>query len=204
MSISCALLVLLSTAWSRQAIAQETQPALVVEKLYYLVVTLHPLGVPDGPAKTAIWPLLSKRLIKAFETRSACDDDWLRQHPNANVPPYILKPPGFSEVGLFSGGDELGYISGAKVKSFVEQADGSYLVRVQIWSYFDGGLPELRTKKIYRWQVGVRVISENGRNVVDDIFFFKNVFNDKSVYVSRMIKSGCNGSHAVPDSNQAP
>ena len=139
--ISCALLVLLTTMWPRRAIAQETQPALVVENLYHSVITLHPLGVPYGPARTAIWPLLSKRLIKAFETRNACDDDWERQHPHANVPPYILKPPGFFEVGLFSGGDELGYINGAKVKSIVVQLDGSYLVRVQVWSYFDGGLP---------------------------------------------------------------
>jgi hypothetical protein len=79
-----------------------------VQKLYHEVVMGHPLGVPSGAARTAIWPLLSKRLIKAFETRNACDRDWDRQHQNSDVP---LKAPGFYEDGLFSGANEMGYIT---------------------------------------------------------------------------------------------
>jgi len=157
------------------------------------------MGVPEGPARTAIWPLLSKRLIKAFETRVACDRDWVRQHPDANVPPYILKPPGFYEVGLFSGGDEAGYINGAVAGTARAQTDGSYLVYVELWSYLDGGLLSLRTDKAYRWRVAARVISENGHFVVDDILFLKGELdNDKSVYVSKMITAGCRGTHAIP------
>lgn len=85
------------------------------------------------------------------------------------------------------------------------QKDGSYLVYVNLWSYFDGGLESLRTHTKYHWQVGVRVISEGGQFVVDDILGFKGVFDyDKSVWMSKMITAGCNGSHAIPDSGPTP
>lgn len=178
---------------------QKPQPADVVQKLYDEVIISHPLGVPTGAARTAIWPLLSKRLIKAFGTRNACDLDWSRQHPNANVPPYILKPPGFFEDGLFSGSDEAGYINGASVERATMEKDGSYLVYVNIWSYLDGGPESLRIQKKYRWQVGARVISEDGRFVVDDIRFFKNALdNGTSVWMSRMIRAGCPGLSCDP------
>lgn len=79
------------------------------------------------------------------------------------------------------------------------EKDGSYLVYVNIWSYLDGGPESLRIQKKYRWQVGARVISEDGRFVVDDIRFFKNALdNGTSVWMSRMIRAGCRGSHAIP------
>jgi hypothetical protein len=182
-------------AYSGQSAAQEPHPADVVQRLYDEVVRLHPLGVPYGASRTAIWPLLSKRLIKAFETRNACDQDWQRQHGNANPP---LKPPGFNEDGLFSGSNEMGYINGAVVRQAYLRADGSYLVYVNLWSYLDGGVPSLRTREVHRWRLAARVISEDGRFVVDDILGFKGVFDrDKSVYISKMITSGCRGSHAI-------
>ena len=191
--------------YSVQSAAQEPQPADVVQKLYHEVVTRHPLGVPSGAARKAIWPLLSKRLVRAFETRNACDRDWRRQHPNANVPPFMLKPPGFYEDGLFSGSNEMGYIDGAAVGRTVMQKDGSHLVYVNLWSYFDNGLESLRTQKKYRWQVGARVISEDGRFVVDDVLGFKGVFDyEKSVWMSKMITAGCNGPHAIADSARNP
>lgn len=179
--------------------ARQKQPSSVVEKLYSEIVKRHPLGVPSGADEDVIWPLLSKRLIKVFEIRNACDEDWERQHPNANVPPYILKPPGFYEDGLFSGQDERGYIDGAAVGTTKAQADGSYLVYVNVWSYYDLGEPSLRTTKIYRWTVAARVILENGDFVVDDILV-KGVFaRDKTVYMSKMLSTGCNGSRAIRD-----
>lgn len=187
--------LLLSAAYSGQSEAQEPQPADVVQKLYREVVVRHPLGVPDGAARTAIWPLLSKRLIQAFETRNACDQDWLRQHLNADPP---LKAPGFYEDGLFSGSMERGFINGAAVGSTKVQADGSYLVYVNLWSYLDLGDWSLRAGKIDRWRVAARVTSEDGRFVVDDILGFKGVFDyNKSVYMSKMITFGCRGPHST-------
>lgn len=184
-------------AYSGQSVAQKARPADVVQKLYREVVARHPLGVPEGAAKTAIWPLLSKRLIKAFDMRNACDRDWAQRHQNANPP---LKAPGFYEDGLFSGSVERGYINGAVVGSTKAQADGSYLVYVDVWSYFDDGVPSLRTGKRYRWQVAARVIAEDGRFVVDDILGFKGVFDhDKPVWMSKMLTIGCKGTHSTFD-----
>jgi hypothetical protein len=195
--LQCATLVLQLAAISGGGIAQEPQPAVVVQKLYDAVVTHHPLGVPYGASKTAIWPLLSTRLITAFETRNACDRDWDRRHRNANPP---LKAPVFYEDGLFSGSNERGEINGAVVDSTKVQQDGSYLVYVKVWSYFDGGDLPLRTGKKYRWHVAARVISEDGRFVVDDILGFKGVFDyDRAVYMSKMITIGCRGTHSTSD-----
>jgi hypothetical protein len=90
-SLFSALLVIEVAFCCGQSPAQHQQPAEVVQKLYREVVTRHPLGVPSGAARAAIWPLLSKRLIGVFEARNACDQDWQRQHQNSDVP---LKAPG--------------------------------------------------------------------------------------------------------------
>jgi hypothetical protein len=95
-----------------RSVAQEPQPSDVVQKLYREVVARHPIGVPHGAAKTAIWPLLSKRLTRAFETRNACDLDWDRRHRNADPP---VKAPELYEEGLFSGSYERGEVDGAVV-----------------------------------------------------------------------------------------
>jgi hypothetical protein len=111
-----------------------------------------------------------------------------------------MKAPGFYEDGLFSGSNERGDVNGASVGSTKVQADGSYLVYVKLWSYFDGGDLSLRTGKVYRWQVAAKVISEDGRFVVDDILGFKGVFDyDKSVYMSTMLTTGCKGTHSTSD-----
>ena len=180
---------------SRRSAAQEPSPAAVVQKLYREVVARHPMGVPYGAAKAAIWPLLSKRLIQAFETRNACDQDWNRHHRNDDPP---AKAPGFYEDGLFSGSNEQGYVNGAVVGSSKAQVDGSYLVYVKLWSYLGTEDWVKRTGKIYRWRVAARVTSENGRFVVDDILGFKGTFDyDKSVYMSKMLTTGCRGTHST-------
>jgi hypothetical protein len=180
-----------------RSVPQKLQPNDVVQKLYREVVARHPMGVPQGDAKTAIWPFLSRRLVNALETRNACDLDWNRRHRNADPP---IKAPGFYEDGLFSGSNERGYVNGAFVDSAKLQADGSYLVYVKLWSYFDGGDLSQRTGKIYRWRVAARVTSDDGLYVVDDILGFKGVFDyDKSVYMSKMLTTGCRGTHSTFD-----
>jgi hypothetical protein len=192
-----AAIALLFTVQPFKIAAQEPQPADVVQKLYNEVVAYHPMGVPRGAAKTAIRPLLSQRLIRAFDTRDACDLDWARRHRNADPP---LKAPGFYEDGLFSGSNEQGYINGAVASSTKVQKGGSYLVTVKLWSYLDMGVRSLRTGKIERWRVAARVTSEDGRFVVDDILGFKGVFDDsKPVYMSKMLSTGCKGTHSTLD-----
>lgn len=191
-----AVVILLQLAFHpNKDVAQEPQPTDVVQKLYREVVARHPMGVPQGAAKAAIWPLLSTRLINALETRNACDLDWDRRHRTLGPP---LKAPGLYEDGLFSGSNERGYIDGALVGSAKPQADGSYLVYVKLWSYFDSGDLSLRTAKKFKWSVAARVMSDDGRYVIDDILGFKGVFDyDKSVYMSKMLTIGCSGTHST-------
>jgi hypothetical protein len=183
----------------RKGAAQESEPADVVQKLYREITALHPMGVPHGAAKKAIWPLLSSRLIAAFNTRNACDKDWDRKHPYS--PEHPIKAPGFYEDGLFSGPNERGYINGAITGDTVRgEAHGAYLVDVNLWSYSDMGDRSLRNGKIDRWRIIARVTSEDGRFVVDDILGPKGVFDyDKSVYMSRMLATGCKGAHSTSD-----
>jgi hypothetical protein len=69
----------------------------------------------------------------------------------------------------------------------------------------DDGDLSLRPSKTSRWQVGVRVISEDGRFFADDILGFKGVFDyDKPIWMSKMLTAGCNGPHAIPDSARNP
>lgn len=187
--------VLFGVVLPLRSYSQKPMPADVVQKLYREVVARHPMGVPRGAAKAAMWPLLSERLVQVFETRNSCDQDWDRRHRNADPPE---KAPGFYEVGLFSGSTEQGYVNGATVGSAKQQADGSYLVNVKLWSYFDDGDISLRTGKIYRWRVADRVIFENERFVVDDVLGFKGVFDsDKSVFMSKMLATGCKGTRST-------
>src|SRR6185437_2916992 len=74
----------------------------LVQSLYDLVVTRHPIGIPDGDDKGVFMPYLSQKLLHKIDLFRACDADWLRRNPDPN-----LKPPfGVFESGIFSGGDE--------------------------------------------------------------------------------------------------
>jgi hypothetical protein len=177
--------------------APAPQPADVVDQLYRQIIAHHPLGVPYGAAKNAIWPLLSKSLVRVFETRNACDTDWHRQNPDADKPPQILKPPGFFEDGLFTGPDEAAFITGAVIVRTVPQKDRSFLVYVRV-AHPDYGFAPSFIHTVAHWEVGVRVVSEDGRFKVDDILF-PTGFGGRGTpeRMSKMITSGCRGAHWV-------
>ena len=176
------------------------RPADVVRQLYHQIIVNHPLGVPSGAAKNAIWPLLSKRLIRVFETRNACDTDWDRQNPDADRPhadrpPQILKPPGFYEDGLFTGPDEGAFITSAVIVRTVPQTDGSFLVYVRV-AHPDYGFAPSFIHTVAHWEVEVRVVPEDGRFKVDDILFPRGFGGHGTPErMSNMITSGCRGGH---------
>src|SRR5262249_24075907 len=51
-----------------------------VRAFYTDIVRYHPLGIPQGRAKKALWPLLSKRLVRGLASLQACDDDYYRSY----------------------------------------------------------------------------------------------------------------------------
>jgi hypothetical protein len=180
--------------------APSSQAVDVVRQLYHQVIVHHPLGVPYGTAKTAIWPLLSRRLVKVFETRNACDRDWSRQNPDADKPPNILKAPGFFEDGLFTGPDEEGFIIGAAIERAVKREDGSFLVHVRV-AHRDYGFAPSHIHTVSHWRVEVMLVPEDKRFRVDDILFPQGYGGGGTpVWMSKMITSGCNGVHWVGNS----
>ena len=52
----------------------------VVQQLYKQIVTRQPIGIPQGADRTAIWPFLSKGLIRRLELAQSCERDYRRQH----------------------------------------------------------------------------------------------------------------------------
>jgi hypothetical protein len=53
------------------------QSALDAVSVFYTYITRYqPVGIPQGRAKKALWPLLSKRLVHELDSLQACEDDY--------------------------------------------------------------------------------------------------------------------------------
>jgi hypothetical protein len=164
------------------------QPDSVVRKLYHEVVARHPLGIPEGADKAAIWPFLSKGLIGKLEKAQACEADYFRQHAGDTDKPGFV----WLESGLFSGEDELALPDEAVVEHVKPQNDGSFQVYVRL-GYRDAGAPN---PEKYHWLVATRVIRESGHFVVDDVIWFKDDSRQISWRLSQTFV-GCQGTHWV-------
>jgi hypothetical protein len=187
--------------------AAAPQPETVVRKLYRQIVARHPLGIPAGADKKAIWPFLSTRLVQGLDTGQACEDDYVHQHPgnesrpDPSLPPVIEKPEfGWLERGLFSGIDEEALPADAAVERTEAQKDGSLRVYVRL-TYKEtfktyGRSPDPQNK--FSWLVAAIVITERGRFVVDDILFFKGNSMEVRSHLLDTFKE-CNGPHWIGD-----
>jgi hypothetical protein len=171
--------------------AAEPHPDAVVRQLYRLVVALHPIGLPTGADKAAIWPLLNKRLVSQFDTAKACQDDWFSQNPGdshhhapQSAPPAVLKPEfAWLEEFLFSGTDEETAPAAVVVGGTKPQRDGSFRVNLQ-FVYADS--PS-------HWRGAIIVRSEDGRFVVDDVLVFKENSTKIESRLSHILTLGCDG-----------
>ena len=81
--------------------------SLEAVRLFYTDITKYPqLGIPSGPAKKALWPLMSKRLAQEIDGLSACDKDYYRRYGQI-LRAHTYKPATpWLEEGLFTGPDE--------------------------------------------------------------------------------------------------
>jgi hypothetical protein len=198
---------ILDEAASSRVSAAERQREAVVWKLYHEVVTHGSIGIPYGAERAAIWPLLSKRLIKILETGQACGSDWDRQNPGPDPstasrgePLPILKP-GFPwlEENLFSGWNEESAPSWAVVERSEAQKDRSYLVYVRL-AYQDHGPPDQpSTFPPMHLQAVATVISENRRLVIDDILLVFDGDESTEGKTHRLSDTfvGCDGPHWI-------
>ena len=165
-----------------QVISQDKSPvpsaqaAAMVDSLYKVVVARHPLGTPD---RKVYGPYLSKGLLHSFDVEDACFDRWRRANPDPN-----LKPPvGLFEFGVFSGGND-GEPQTFRIEKVEPEKDGSYRAHVK--------LTHIEESYKQTWYVVVVVILENGRPVVDDVIYLKQVDRDE-IRLSEVLKLGCKG-----------
>jgi hypothetical protein len=186
--VTVILLLIMLNVGAVQA-AQPAKPDDVVKQLYTQIVKRHPLGIPTGADKNAIWPFLSKRLIKILETGQACEDDYFRKNPDTTGEYSEYKPEfGWLEDGLFSGGNELAMPTKVVVERTEQQKDGTYSIYIQ-FAYKDYGDQEY----VFHWNGVVNVTYEEGRFVVDDILLlFKEDSTTREFRLSKVFQE-CDG-----------
>jgi hypothetical protein len=81
-------------------------PLSAVNAFYTYITQYKPLGIPSGPAMTALRPLLSKRLAGELDSFQACDDDYYRRYGEVLEENHYKPGTPWLEDGLFSGADE--------------------------------------------------------------------------------------------------
>src|SRR5258708_37271053 len=81
-------------------------PLEVVRVFYTYVTTYRPLGIPVGRAKNALWPLMSKRLVRELDTLQSCDEDYYRRYGDYLRANQYKPATPWLEDGLFSGPNE--------------------------------------------------------------------------------------------------
>jgi hypothetical protein len=174
--VTAALLILLAAAEPTP-----TAPVTsVVQKFYAIVIKDHPIGIPTGPTRDALWPFLSRRLAEQLDLLQACEDDYCRRNrrvlnpeprPGDPYPPATLKPTiGWLEYGLFSGGNERVLPAEISIRGVDAVGRDRFRVRVQ-FTYRDtfetyGRPPD--DSNTFRWPGVVVVVREEERYAIDD------------------------------------
>lgn len=172
------------------------QPAYAhsVGQLFDQVVALHPIGIPEGVTMTAIRPLLSRRLAEQLETAQNCETDYLRQSHEAKSG---AAKPAWMKTGLFSGDEYRALPASAWPVREGRQKDGSFLVSVNLFAQainLGNGLKGGAYSPTGNWQVHVRVISEGGRFVFDDVLLFDGPSTGGPSHLLSDSFAGCEGS----------
>ncbi|HEV2577235.1 MAG TPA: hypothetical protein VGU25_08490 [Acidobacteriaceae bacterium] len=169
-----------------------------VNDLYQQIVQRHPIGIPAGPDKTALWPFLSRRLIQKLETARACQEDYLHQHPDADAGPR----PAWLDTGIFVGSSKRAIPLSAFAVHKEPQRDGSFDVTVNLtYVKLPGFVPDEAN-----WEIVATVIPENNRFVVDDVRLFDGLGTEGPSHLLTQTLTGCNGTHWTGEhaANQAP
>jgi hypothetical protein len=145
------------------------QSAVDAVRVFYTYITrYHQLGIPNGRAKKALWPLLSKRLAQQLDSLGACNEDYYRRYGEilrANT--YKPATP-WLEEGLFTGPNDAATPRVFRILG--SSAIGENRVDVEL---------EFTTKQTYSPDLGlppsydhyegdVTAILENNRWVIDD------------------------------------
>jgi len=170
-----------------------------VTDLYEQVVARHPIGIPAGSDKTALWPFLSRRLIQHLETARACQDDYARQHPEGGAD----AKPAWIHSGIFVGDGKRSAPRFINTGGKELQKDGSYRVSMTAVERNDpgtddsivvgGGIRAYRVTPDGQWLIVATVVPENGRFFVDDVRIFDGPDSDSPSHLLSESFAGCDG-----------
>jgi hypothetical protein len=164
-------LLLISPAPGQSERSQEHRnsgrsPLEVVRVFYTYVTTYRPLGIPVGRAKHALWPLMSKRLVRELDTLQSCDEDYYRRNGDYLRANQYKPVTPWLEDGLFSGPNEAAIPS--KFSILGSNTVGENRVDVHLRFTHKQthccGYPA----QYEHYEGVVTVILENGRFVIDD------------------------------------
>jgi hypothetical protein len=141
-------------------------PIEVVRVFYTSLTTYRPLGIPKGRAKTALWPLISKRLVRELETLQSCEDDYFKRYGEYLRANQFKPRIGWLEDGLFSGPNEAA--SPSKFSILSSKTVGENRVDVHLrfthkQTYCCGYPPQYE-----HYEGVVTVVLEDDRYVIDD------------------------------------
>ena len=173
------------------------QPAFAhgVGQLYGEIVARHPIGIPAGSDMAGIRPFLSKRLAEQLKTAKTCEIDYFRQH---NQLTDSAPKPTWLKRGIFSGDGNRASPASAWPVREGPQKDGSFLVSVNLFAEtidLGNGLRGGAASPTGVWHVHVKVISEDGQYVVDDVRLFDGPSADGPSHLLSDSFAGCDSPH---------
>jgi hypothetical protein len=184
-----AALVLIATAQTTKQVTPSNRPEATVRSLYREVQRRAPSGLLGDGDMRIFTPYLSESLRHKIGLAEACGNDWNRQ----NRGQMVKAPFAWSEFGLFSGANERTSPATFHIKSIHKAKDGSFQIVVG-FTYRPGDGPG-------SWHLTDQVVQENGRFVLDDVFFSKEASEESST-LTGILSEGCDGPRWIGEGNQ--
>lgn len=170
-----------------------SQSALDAVRVFYTYIAKYqPLGIPEGRAKKALWPLLGKRLVQELDSLQACEDDYYRRYGDILRANHYKPETPWLEEGLFSGPNEAA--SPMKFSILSSKTIGENRVDVNLrfthrQTYCCG-----HSVSYDQWEGVVTAVLEDNRWVIDD--FVGMYENDELLRLSSGYPE-CKGDHWV-------
>ena len=149
--------------------SDSSSPINVVRAFYDQIIKLHPIGIPTGEAKRALWPLLSSRLAHRLDALQACEDDYYRRNKKKLESEQLKPSIGWIESGLFSGENEQALPAEVTITRLEPAGTGRFKAYLQFT--YRGHIRDVRPpddSNTFRWSGIVLVVSEGNRYAVDD------------------------------------
>jgi len=132
------------------------QSALDAVRVFYTYITRYQqLGIPHGPAKKTLRPLLSKRLAQELHSLEACDKDYYRRYGEILRANTMKPATPWLEEGLFTGPNDAATPSTFRMlssRSIGENRVDLLVAFKEDWGDTEGNVIAIRENN--RWVIG--------------------------------------------------